>query len=234
MYGIKYLGKHSYSDLGITMAPGREIGIPNKKKILVSIPFSNEEFDFSEIYGSQTYEPRTLKYPFNIQDTTKERMITKKTKILNWLMNSHGKQKLYDDVYPGYYFLAEIEGSTSFSENWADGILTVTFKAYPFMIAELPEGNDIWDSFNFELDVAQIVDFEVNGNIEVTLINAGVPDVIPEITCSSQMTIIKDGISYTIVPGITKDEDFMLRSGENAIKIIGNGTISFKFFKELI
>lgn len=234
MYGIKYLGKHSYSDLGITMAPGCEIGIPNKKKILVNVPFSNEEYDFSEIYGSQTYEPRTLKYHFNIKDTTKERMITKKTKILNWLMNSHGKQKLYDDVYPGYYFLAEIEGSTSFSENWADGILTVTFKAYPFMIAELPEGNDIWDSFNFELDVAQKTSFTVNGTLEVILINAGTPDVIPEITCSSQMEVIKDGISYTIATGTTKDEDFMLKSGENDLKITGYGTISFKFFKELI
>lgn len=234
MYGIKYLGKHSYTDLGITMAPGREIGLPSKKKILVTVPFSNIEYDFSEVYGTQAYEPRTLKYPFNIQDTTKERMITKKTKILNWLMNSHGKQKLYDDVYPGYYFLAEIEGSTSFSENWADGILTVTFKAYPFMIAELPEGNDIWDSFNFELDVAQKTSFTVNGELEVILINAGTPDVIPEITCSSQMTIIKDGISYTVAPGTTKDQDFMLRSGENTVKIIGNGAISFKFFKELI
>lgn len=234
MYGIRYLGLHSYEDMDITMAPGHEITIPKKKKILVSVPFSNEEYDFSEIYGSQTYEPRYCRYPFNIKSNTKTGMNSKKSRIINWLMNSHGKQKLYDDAYPGYYFLAEIEGDASFSENWEDGILTVTFKAYPFMIAELPEGNDIWDEFNFELDVSQLVDFTVNGNLDVRLLNVGTPDVIPEITCSAPMEIEKDGVIYTVGTGSTKDEDFMFKSGENNLKITGNGTISFTFYKELI
>lgn len=238
MYGIKFNGKHSYIDMGYTMPfEGRQIGFPDKEKILVKVPFSNLEYDFSELYGSQTYTQRTLTYVFNVLkrgNWTHQALEFEKTKLINWLMNSKGKQRLYDDYIPGYYFLAEVESKADFVDDYETGTLTVTFKAYPFMIAELPEGNDIWDSFNFELDVAQIVDFEVNGNIEVTLINAGVPDVIPEITCSSQMEIIKDGISYTITTGTTKDQDFMLKSGENNLKITGNGTISFKFFKELI
>lgn len=235
IYGIKFNNKHS-NDLGYTIEE-RTIGFPSKNKILITVPFSNVEHDFSELYGSQVYNPRPLTYKFNVLHSgklTPEAMQIEKTKIINWLMNSHGKQRLYDDTIPGYYFWAEVIDAADLEDDWETGSLTVKFTAYPFMIAELEEGNDIWDTFNFELDVAQKTSFTVDGALEVILINAGTPDVIPEITCSSQMTIIKDGISYTVAQGTTKDQEFMLKSGENDLKITGYGTISFKFFKELI
>lgn len=236
MYGITFNGKHSWRDLGFTISE-REVGFPEKKKLKVTIPFSNVEYDFSELYGSQAYEPRKLFYSFNVLDrngNSKEKMNVLKTKLINWLMNSKGKQKLYDDAIPGYYFLAEVEGDSSFEENWDTGVLSVTFTAYPFMIAEYPEGNDLWDIFNFELDVTQKTDFEVQEELEVTLINPGTPDVIPEINATASMTIIKDDIEYIVTAGVTKDSDFMLKRGENKLKIIGNGKISFTFHKELI
>ncbi|WP_163583279.1 phage tail protein [Gracilibacillus saliphilus] len=236
MLGIEFLGKHSYRDFGVTMAKGKEIGIPEKKKRKVAVPFSNTEYDFSELYGSQDYEPRPLTYPFNIyrQTTGKTAMNSKKTQIINWLMNSNGKQKLYDDAYPGYYFLAEVEGSSSFSEDYDTGVLTVEFIAYPFMISELQEGHDIWDVFNFELDVSQQTSFEVNGQLEVILLNVGTPDLIPTITASSAMTIEKDNVTYNVPSGESKSDEFVLTSGENELIITGNGSISFEFHKELI
>lgn len=236
MLGIKFLGKHSYYDLGVTMAKGKSIGIPNKKKIKVTVPFSNVEYDFSQVYGSQAYEPRPLIYPFNIfrPTTGKVPMNSKKTEIINWLMNSNGKQRLYDDAYPGYYFLAEVEGNSSFTEDYDTGVLTVEFTAYPFMISELPEGHDIWDEINFELDVLQRTEFEVRGELEVTLYNVGAPDLTPTIIATAPMAIVKDGITYSIPSGESKSNNFRLVPGENDIKIIGTGTISFKFHKELI
>jgi phage-related protein len=236
MYGITFLGKHSFKDMGFTISE-KEIGFPNKEKIKIKVPFSNVEYDFSELYGSQTYTTRALTYTFNVLDrngNNKEKMNSLKTVLVNWLMNSRGKQKLYDDAIPGYYFLAEVENEASFQENWDTGTLTVEFTAYPFMISELPEGHDIWDSFNFVLDVSQVVDFNVNGSLDITLINPGTPNVTPEINTSSSMKIIKGAIEYTIQAGKTKDQDFILESGENRLKIIGNGTISFTFYKELI
>jgi hypothetical protein len=162
--GLSYLGKHSFNDFGITMAPAREIGIPNKKKTKLVVPFSNVTYDYSEIFGSQTYEERTLKYTFNVAGRaikSKDEMNWIKTTLVNWLMNSHGKQPLYDDNYPGVHFLAEVEGDTSFSENWNYGFLEVKFTAYPFMISNHPEGTDIWDDFNFLFDVHQDVKFTI-------------------------------------------------------------------------
>lgn len=159
MNGITFLGKHSYKDLGITMSPERGIGIPNKMKNKHRVPFSNVTYDFSRLYGEETYEERTLTYNFNIGGirVTKEQMVAEKTKIVNWLMHSDGKQALYDDTIPGWHFLAEVEGGMAFQENWRTGILTVTFIAYPFMIRDVNEGDDIWDTFNFDYDVSQIM-----------------------------------------------------------------------------
>lgn len=156
MNGITFLGKHSYKDLGITMSPERNIGIPNKIKNKHRVPFSNVTYDFSRLYGEETYGERTLTYNFNIGGirATKEQMVSEKTKIVNWLMHSDGKQALYDDTIPGWHFLAEVEGGMVFQENWRTGILTVTFTAYPFMIRNISE-DDVWDTFNFEYDVVQ-------------------------------------------------------------------------------
>lgn len=236
-YGIKFNGKHSWNDFGITMPPEKEIGMPEKQKILVRPPWSNMDLDFSDLYGTQVYENRKLTYSFNILHKTrnsKERMNFTKTVLINWLMNSNGKQRLYDDAIPGYYFLAEVVSDASFKENWDTGVLTVTFDAYPFMICDYPEGNDIWDTFNFDLDVSQNVNFTVTGSLGVSLINPGVPGVIPEIEASSNMEIAMGGVIYKISAGVTKNEAFMIKSGENDLTIRGNGTISFTFYKELI
>lgn len=237
LYGIKFDGKHSYDDMGYTMPAERNIGFPSKEKVIVQVPFSNVEYDFSELYGSQTYSSRQLKYQFNVLkrgNYTPQAMQVEKIKLINWLMNTAGRKKLYDDTIPGYYFLAEVESAADFQDDWETGTMTVTFRAYPFMIAELYEGNDIWDTFNFDLDVAQTTDFTVYGSLQVMLLNVGALDIVPEIITPKQMKIIKNGITYTVPAGITKDKGFVLKSGENPLKVTGNGTISFRFYKELI
>ena len=235
MYGIRFNGKHSYEDLGITIAE-KNAGYPDKEKIKVKIPFSNVEYDFSGIYGEQTYSNRSLTYTFNVisKKPTTQKINAIETNLSNWLMNSNGKQKLYDDSTPNYYYLAEVEGGLNFAELWNHGKLTVTFTAYPFMISELEEGHDIWDEFNFELDVSQITEFEVNGSLEVVLYNIGTPSLSPTIETTAPMEIMKDGVTYSIPSGRSKSSDFKLIPGENELPITGNGTIKFLFYKELI
>lgn len=238
MYGIRFNGKHSYKDMGVTLGVERNIGYPEKEKIKVKVPFSNVEYDFSEIYGDQTYTERPLTYTLNILDrhtaNTTEQINAIETSISNWFMNSNGKQRLYDDAMPGYYYLAEVEGGLNFDELWNHGTLTVEFTAYPFKISELQEGNDIWDTFNFLLDYAQVTEFVINGTEEIILYNPGTPNVQPKIINSSTFEVEKDGIVYTIPSGETHSQDFTLKTGENKLTVTGNGTIEFIFHKELI
>ena len=236
MYGIRFNGKHTQEDFGVSLGVERDVGYPEKEKMKVKVPFSNVEYDFSQIYGEQTYTTRELTYTINLLDKkpTTQKINLLETQLSNWLMNSNGKQPLYDDAIPGYYYLAEVEDGLSFDELWNYGTITVTFTAYPFMISELEEGHDIWDDINFDLDVLQPVDFAVNGKLEITLYNAGTPNVIPEIEATAPMEITKDGVTYSIPSGRSKSSDFVLVSGENDLTINGNGQVKFLFYKELI
>lgn len=69
------------------------------------IPFSNEKYDFSTVYGRRLYEQRTLTYQIKIKNTlygTKEAMNMAKTSAINWLMGTTGLAPLYDDAIPGF------------------------------------------------------------------------------------------------------------------------------------
>lgn len=232
--GIESNGKHSYKDFGLYISE-RNIGYPSKIKIQERIPYSNEVFDFSGIYGGQEYEERTLEYTFEIAYGEKAKSYYMyETQVINWLMNINKKTPFKDDLIPGYYFLAEaVEGPGS-DFKWIGGSLSVSFTAYPFKIGELYEGNDIWDTFNFLLDYAQITDFTVNGSKEVTLFNPGASVVKPTIKASNEMQIKKNGITYNIPAGTSESYDFVLYYLENKLTITGNGTIQFLFRKELL
>lgn len=239
--GIKFNGKHSYKDFGLTLK-SREIGYPSKIKRKERVPFSNNAYDFSGIYGGQEYEERQLTYVFNVIDKrytggykfnfSNTQML--ETELINWLMNTNKKGKLVDDTLPGYYFLAEIEGDPSSSFEFMGSELTIAFTAYPFKISELYEGHDIWDEFNFLLDYAQITDFEISGQENITLYNAGATIVKPAIKTTAPFTIIKNGRTYNVAAGTSDSYDFMLNKGETRMTLKGTGSISFLFRKELI
>lgn len=311
-YGFNFNGLHTYRDFGITIAD-KSVGYPEKEKIKVKVPFSNIEYDFSRIYGGQSYTERPLNYTLNVLD--KHRNIdmhevnTIETKLVNWLMNSNGKQRLYDDAMPGYYYLAEVEGGLDFEELRNYGTLEVEFTAYPFMIGQYLEGNDIWDTFNFELDVAQPVEFEVvrtnfknvpigslatigawsiaydgnvkipknalgetrkvidkvvtsqgvgtyaykleglenrvieqdivqaqNGAVDINIINAGSTSVVPKITSTYPISIIKGNHVFNIWKGVSLSDLFRLDPGDNHMQLTGNRLtqVKFEFRKELI
>lgn len=232
-FGITFNGLHSYDDFGLTVAE-KTIGNPSKIKTKERVPHSNQVYDFSGIYGGQEYEERQLTYVFNVKDYDKRMIAIKKIESLNWIMNVNEKTKLVDDYIEGYYFLAEVEEAPDFEEMRFHGTLTVTFTAYPFKIGELEEGNDIWDPFNFELDVFQETEFGVDGRKNIILYNAGANVVHPTIRSSTSMQIMKDGFTYNVPAGETEPSRFFLNQGENPMALVGNGTISFHFRKELI
>lgn len=231
MLGIKKGNKHSYKDFGVTIK-SKSIGSPKKNKIKETVPFMNGSYDFSSLYGGQTYGERSLQYVFNIIGQTKSHMNMKKINLLNWLHKGI-KEPLYDDAIPGYYFLAECEDD-DFKENGNTGELTVTFTAYPFKICDYEEGDIAWDDFNFELDVLQETKFDINGVKNVKIHNVGVTNIVPEVICSNQMEVTKGNITYKFNPGASKDYRFELSIGENNMMIKGNGTIEFKFRKEVL
>lgn len=234
-YDFKFLDKKPTDIDCLAHVKSRDVGIPEKVKLSESIPFANTTFDFSSIYGGQKYNERTIKYVINVvgTDTGDQAAVHRiKTQLINWLMEPNTKQPLYDDKYPGYYFLAEVQSDNSFEEDSYTGELTVVFTCYPFMIANKFEGDDEWDTFDFETGIAQNVNFKINGSRTINLINDSVIPVTPEITTDAPLTIQIGGNLYQVSVGVSKE--IPLQTGTNIIDVTGQGNISFAWRREVI
>lgn len=231
VYGIRKNDKHSFLDFGLTIK-SKKIGNPKKNKIKEELPFMNGSYDFSLLYGEQTYSERTLEYTFNLNEKNKIEMNIKKIKVLEWL-NNGAKQPIFDDTIPGFYFLAEVEDN-DFSEEGKNGELTVTFSAYPYKIASLNEGHDIWDEFNFELDYAQDTKFTVECEKSIEIYNLGSSRITPTVKTTSAFDVTKDEITYKFNLGVTTDWRFILEKGLNNMVIRGTGNIEFIFKREVL
>lgn len=230
--GIIKENKHSYNDFGLKII-SRELNPPSKNKVKETVPFLNGSYDFSSLYGENTYGERTIKYVFDFKYKDKMDFISKKIAIVDWLSNGF-KEPLYDDLIPGYYFIAECEDSIKFSEGYIDCEVTVTFTAYPYKISTRNDGHDIWDEFNFELDMVQEIKFEVESIKNIQLYNNGAAGINPTVICSSDMEITKGNTTFKFKAGEAKSWSFKLDKGSNNLIIKGTGTIEFKWYKEVL
>ena len=233
MYGITFNGRHSFNDMGYKILSNREIKSPSKIKVKKSVPYMNGSYDFSNLYGGNCFTDRVLEYTFLLKATSNKNLEAVRMDCENWLMGTNEQTKLIDDNMNLYYYLAECE-SVKFEDMGLVGKLTATFNAYPFRLYGWVEGNDLWDRFNFELDVSQEVKFNIEGSKDIVLYNQGATHVKPTIIASSDMEIVKDDITYSIEKGKTNDWQFVLGVGENHLTVKGTGTIEFEFRKEVL
>lgn len=234
-YDFKFLGKRP-SDFGeLLHVKERDIGFPSKNKITKSVANSNLTFDFSAVYGSQTYGEREVKYVINVMDGKDYDPVTMhglKTELINWILGANQKQELYDDSIPEYHFLAEAQSNNSIEDGFRKGDLTITFTCYPFMIRNKAEGDDDWDSFDFDEDIAQDVDFDVDGTKTVYLINDSISESYPSVKADAAMTVMVGNAKYDIAAG--NNDGVALPVGDNEITITGKGHITFVWHKEVI
>ncbi len=235
MHGITINGKHSFDDFRLLLNDFT-IGTPSKTKVTAKIPYSSQQFDFSTIMGFQPYGRRTLTFNFNFYDEfSLEQLQSQRIKVLNWLMSSNDDEPILFDLIKDYYFLGEVVAGPDAQTSWEQtGTLKVVIDAHPFKIAKKFEGDDVWDTFNFEEDIAQNVQFDIKNNGLVALYNVGFNPVSPVITVDQPMKIVQDGVTYELAVGDNELDGFMINVGTNEIQVIGTGNIEFKFRREVI
>ena len=207
---------------------------PSQKEMKENIPFVHGEYDFSKILGEVFYSNRTVSYVFYQQYNPYSTRKVNKIYLQNKLLNKFNV-RIYDTAKPGYYYrgkVSKIDVTDVHSKNRLE--INLELDCYPFMISDLMEGHDIWDEFNFELDVAQPTEFDVRGNTEIILYNVGNTSVVPTIITDSEFRIEMGNLSMTVPHGTSKNELFRLEIGENKLEIYGNGNIKFNYYKELV
>ena len=231
--GITFNNKHSFSDFNLILN-SKEISTPSKKKIKSGVPGMNSLYDFSTVAsgGEIVYNQRSLKYNFTLLCNSKAQLHSQLSVIFQWVQDTPQSQ-LIDDTIKDYYFLAEIEDDISIKEDNDTAEITFNFIAEPFKNSINLEGNDIWDTFNFDEDVFQDVAYVVSGSKTITIINTG-RLISPVINVTSNMTITINSKTFNLLTGDNTVYGLKLLSGSNSLYVVGNGSINFIWRKVVI
>ena len=231
---IDFDGVNSWTDFKL-MIESAEIGYPKKNKATIQIPNSNIKYDYADVFGD-LYEERTLEYNFYIvrpNALSVEELEYRKSQIANWLQPGI-RHKLSDTAIPYYHFIAEVQGDYDYTEENGYSIFKVKFTCYPYKIHAIDEGDDLWDPFEFDNDVAQELKFNIDGGITTHIYNTGLTIVKPRITVSGTATISLNGIDETFTQGSYTDTKIAFAKGDNIIVITGRGRVQFSFSKEVL
>ncbi|MCC5894828.1 MAG: hypothetical protein JJU16_05140 [Alkalibacterium sp.] len=225
-------GKH-LKDFGLKLV-WRDAPPPEQKEIKEPLFGVQGDLDFSLMLGEPVFNNRVIRYGVKTYVEDPEWFRLLKTRVENWLID--GRIDEIEDDYEGSYYYKGKCLSVELGDDSAKGEASyvLTFECYPFKKAELYEGNDVWDEFNFYLDYSQDIEFDVNGSQEITLMNIGSTSVVPRIVADSNFSVTKDNQVLNVTPGENKNDDFRLMKGENKLTITGTGNIKFEYYKELI
>lgn len=192
------------------------------------------DVDFSSISGDRVLNNKIQPYVFYIRD----RKYSDRKAIKMYLENvlfRQGQGILKDTAIPFHYLKGKCSRVNVEDDHKYNRLLvTIDFDCYPYMISELPEGHNEWDKLLIQLDVVQDTEFTVDNEKEVVLINSGSVSVSPKIIANNNFSIQNDEFVLSVTDGETENEEFRLWPGENKLKISGNGTIKFEYYRELI
>lgn len=237
---VRYLsfdGNQSFRDFGLYIQTA-EIGFPDKTKARIKIPNSNIYYDYAQIFGDM-YEERILEYTFLLaKDHTKfdsEDLEYWKSQVMNWL-EPGVQHRIEDSSIPFYYFIGEVQNNPDWQQDqsFGYGTLKVKINCYPYKISVDDMADDLWDSFDFNNDVAQFLEFEVNKETTERIYNASSTAVSPKLIVIGNVTVEAHGEKVTLNAGTYTETEIKLNVGWNDVKLSGNGTIKFSFHKEVL
>lgn len=234
---ITFDGVQSYEDMKLYIKEA-EIGYPDKLKERIRIPNSNIFYDYADIFGD-IYEERILEYTFILARETKQYSSQEleywKSQIMNWL-EPRTKHKLEDSVIPYYYFIGEVLSNPEWQQDSQFGyaFLKVKINCYPYKISINDMADDIWDSFEFENDVAQELEFEVDRETIKRVYNSSLTPITPKLVVNGSITVENHDEKVNLTSGTYEETEIMLNIGFNEVKLSGNGKIKFSFHKEVL
>lgn len=227
---IEFIGKKSYDDFKF-LIDDINIGNPSPNIILDSVPYQNGVYDFSEMSGDMTYSTREIKLRFKVEEYlyTQAKSNVLYYKITNWLSGKSGEMKI---SWIEGLFSARCISVSDMSLLEDERVIEVAFLCQPFRNLGI-ETDTLWDTFNFETDYMQVLEYVIEGTKKLNIYNINTVKPSPSITCSSSMNILFNGNSYILSPGINTNV-IKLDKGLNVIEVTGSGSIKFEWEREVI
>lgn len=212
--------KASFDDFFASLAK-RDIGMPAKKSIKETVPFSNITYDFSAINGELYWEERELEYIFEIIMPTPEKLEEAKTAFASWVMNVQNEE-IHDPFIPDYHFVGTFDEIEFEDEESLDKTtVSVTFTAYPYKVA------NALTEYEYTVDPHSIRDIYIPNNSSHRVVPSFVAD--GEIFLTNEEILVGD--TEIVVDGL------YLEKGNNPLTIqdasaLNNGSTLFVRFRE--
>lgn len=190
----------------------RDAPSPAEYEVIEEVPGRNGVLDFSEaIYGERKFKNRILTFkiiaPYEkyhnrktLERELKRRLVTGK---IGQILDTHEK----GFHWSGKCKSVKVDDDHKFNKLTA----TIEFDIYPYLFRNKYYFDDVWDTFNFDIDVANWTKYEISGAKEITIANPGDSTVSPEIVIDSTGGTVSTGpitetikippVYYTVVHG---------------------------------
>lgn len=200
---------------------------PQIKNHYIEIPGGDGVIDLTEsLTGRPMFGNRTGSFEFYVDNDFKDW-----THLYSELLvQFHGQQLmaiLEDD--PKYYYFGRFSINTWKSEA-ARSSIVVDYNVDPYKRTLLSSTDDwIWDTFNFETDIAFVYRNIVIDTERIIRIVGGNMPVIPTIVASTEMVAVFKGKEYQLKAGENYLNGIVIQNGENAITFRGSGTVEIRF-----
>ena len=206
-----YINGKSTKDMELLLID-REIGLPLVQTYKINVPGRNGELDLSEfLTGDVQYSNRTLKFKFYIKGK-REKLISS----IEEMLLIHGqKVEIVLDDYLNFYFTGRAEIACNDYKYYVEFELSVD--AEPFRMAK---------------EKQQAV-FQVNSTAGISINNPGVP-VIPTVTVSDSVTIIRNEKRLSLSKGKYYENELKLFNGSNDFSVEGNAEVIFEYREAFI
>lgn len=227
---LHFNNKSSFDNFGLYIEKFN-IHAPTPKTFQENIPYSNGSINFDRVinFGERLYNNRNIDITLFYQRTDSRALFNSLSDIEIWLLNTLNSEIVIDGI--DGFFVGKVTNISSIELLRRTGKLNLTFNCYPFRL--LDYGKDIWDTFNFNLDVTEYTFYTIKNSLNIEIVNRGLT-VSPTIECSSDMTLIMNEITFNLKAGINNIKKLKFKNGSNNILVNGNGTININFRKELM
>lgn len=199
--------KSAYIDWNIVLVKAI-IPLPLPKTSGVDIKGADGLLDLTEATGDIKYQNRTCKLTFELMDTSNYDDLI--SEISNYL---HGKNISFTKTNDNNFYYYGRASINDWECSGQKGTIVITVDAEPY---------------KYEVNVSTQTAI-VNGVNEIVIIPNLRKRICPVLEVTGTVTMIFDGVEYTLNEGIQQIVNFTLYEGDNTVIFNGNGTVKITY-----
>ncbi|MBR0340746.1 MAG: hypothetical protein IJH64_00575 [Oscillospiraceae bacterium] len=158
--GIEINGKHSFRDFGALLAR-RSFEYPEELQVVEGVPYSNIEYNFTDLFGEQVLMRRDVIYRFKFVDVDKTVNDENIARFMEFLYSIRDDVSIYEDDNPRYHWIGRRKTIKNIEDTVGHELgaqmIEVTFRCNPKRTSNLGD--------SFIVDASRFPDVDDDGAV---------------------------------------------------------------------